>query len=127
MEKIKVVTSEKTKKYMKQYREEHHAELMDWQREYRKTSEYKDRRLKEYGITFSDYQKLFESQGGKCAICGKHINKRLCVDHDHLTNAVRGLLCTSCNLGLGYFYDDPEIVKSALEYLMKTKKENKNG
>jgi hypothetical protein len=56
-----------------------------------------------------------------CKICGKPetaINKKyLCIDHDHGTLKVRGLLCDNCNKGLGCFKDDIEALKKAIEYL----------
>ena len=55
---------------------------------------------------------------GHCEICGGH-SKQLRVDHDHETNLFRGLLCASCNLGLGLFQDDPSVLEKAREYLNK--------
>lgn len=53
---------------------------------------------KTYGITGDDYDALLKRQGGKCAICrARPKSKRLAVDHDHKTGAVRGLLCSRCN------------------------------
>lgn len=53
---------------------------------------------KTYGITGDDYEKLLRLQGGKCAICrARPRSKRLAVDHDHHSGAVRGLLCSRCN------------------------------
>lgn len=63
---------------------------------------------------------MFASQGGVCAICRQpegREGRSLSVDHDHDSGVVRGLLCDSCNVGLGRFRDDPELVRSALEYL----------
>lgn len=57
-----------------------------------------------YNITREEYNELFNNQEGKCAICGRHqseINHRLCVDHDHATQEIRGLLCKRCNTVLG--------------------------
>lgn len=77
-----------------------------------------------YGITVEDYNRLLESQGGACAICqatetrtmaGK--TRRLSVDHDHETGAVRGLLCGGCNSGVGYFRDNPDRLRNAITYL----------
>jgi len=61
---------------------------------------------------------MWESQDGKCAICGKQFqtpfNAR--VDHNHRTGEVRGLLCHRCNVGLGYIEDMGYNIK-ATEYL----------
>jgi hypothetical protein len=70
----------------------------------------------EYGITLTQYETLLEKQGGGCAICGRK-EKCLCVDHDHATGRVRGLLCGSCNNGLGRFKDDPKRLRRAANYL----------
>jgi len=71
-----------------------------------------------YGITRDDYESMFVAQGGKCAICKKSSTKALAVDHCHQTEVVRGLLCRSCNVGLGNFKDDPELLSAAREYLV---------
>lgn len=70
----------------------------------------------EYGITLVQYERLFEKQSGGCAICGRN-QKRLCVDHDHISGRVRGLLCNSCNNGLGRFKDNPKSLRKAADYL----------
>ena len=58
---------------------------------------------------------------GKCDICSTDIpgfgRKKLCIDHDHTTGAFRGMLCQKCNLGLGNFNDDPNLLKKAIKYL----------
>ena len=78
-----------------------------------------------YGITLSDYDKLFEEQGGTCALCylPQHDPRknRLCVDHDHVTGEVRGLLCSNCNVGLGLLKDDERILINAIRYLRAAK------
>jgi hypothetical protein len=64
----------------------------------------RSRQLKRrYGITVEDYDRMLEGQGGVCALCKETCSKgtRLCVDHDHDSGRVRGLLCDSCNRGLG--------------------------
>lgn len=50
-----------------------------------------------------------------CAICSKKV--KLNVDHDHVTGKVRGLLCQNCNLGLGRFMDNPNLLEKAVQYL----------
>jgi hypothetical protein len=73
-----------------------------------------------YGITVDDYDALFASQAGRCAICSTDSpggRGRFHVDHDHATGEVRGLLCTNCNAGLGQFKDDPDRLGAAIRYL----------
>ena len=73
------------------------------------------RREKTYGLTDEKYQAMFKQQAGACAICGR--TGELHVDHCHASGSVRGLLCTSCNNGLGRFRDSPEILRAAAEYV----------
>jgi hypothetical protein len=73
-----------------------------------------------YGITQADYDRMFEEQGGKCAICGVHQSqqkRRLYVDHDHETNKVRALLCHKCNFMIGWARDNPLILTLATSYV----------
>lgn len=73
-----------------------------------------------FGITLAEYNAMLEAQSGSCAICGRtpdEEGKRLCVDHDHETGEVRGLLCNECNAGLGRFHDDPARLRSAANYV----------
>lgn len=58
--------------------------------------------LRQYGLTVEQFDAMVIDQLGLCEICGA-ADKRLCIDHDHRTNAVRGLLCNTCNLAMGYF------------------------
>ena len=53
-----------------------------------------------YGITIEGYSVMYDAQQGLCAICNTH-KKTLCVDHDHATGQIRGLLCSTCNLHVG--------------------------
>lgn len=71
--------------------------------------------IRKYGITMSERDALLESQGGTCAICKKEGD--FVVDHCHSTEDVRGILCRTCNQGLGLFYDDVESLQNAIEYL----------
>lgn len=75
-----------------------------------------------YGITEAEYEAILYAQGGVCAICGraKGISKALAVDHDHKLGsgreAVRGLLCTTCNhVVIGRY--GPEALQRAIDYL----------
>lgn len=53
----------------------------------------------------------------ECIICGERQDRQLAIDHDHHTGAVRGALCMRCNLGIGQFRDDPELLRLAALYL----------
>lgn len=81
----------------------------------------KDKYLKNlYNISLDDYNRLFNFQEGKCAICGKHqseLKKSLAVDHDHSNSQIRGLLCGNCNIGIGYLEDNSSILDKASKYL----------
>ena len=87
----------------------------------KKTKEQKqaNHRLRKYGVTREDYASMMDSQGGVCVICAKGCDTHghLCVDHDHATGEVRGLLCHRCNAGLGYFKDDPILMQRAIGYV----------
>lgn len=104
--------SQKRKGYFKKYRENHKALNL----------------LRRYGITELEYQEMLKKQKGCCAICGvdkpipSHNSKdgspqRLAIDHCHETGKVRGLLCFSCNRGIGYLKDSIELLESAIIYL----------
>lgn len=73
---------------------------------------------REYGITIEDFDAILESQSGRCAICDSgDPGKTWCVDHDHESGAIRGVLCWHCNVGLGHFRDNPTALASAIDYL----------
>lgn len=74
-----------------------------------------------YGMTVAEYDAMLLAQGGVCAICrGVNKNgKRLSVDHNHDTGAVRDLLCASCNLVIGHCREQALILREAIRYLEK--------
>lgn len=72
---------------------------------------------KKYKIGVVDYDRMFAEQGGACAVCGEEEEGYLHVDHDHTTGKVRGLLCKSCNIGLGMFKDSQGRLANAIDYL----------
>jgi hypothetical protein len=74
---------------------------------------------RKYGITLEEHQVLQTAQNNKCNICNVEFDKKICVDHDHITKKVRGLLCTNCNLALGLIKDNPLICDGMKEYLMR--------
>lgn len=86
---------------------------------------------KKYNIDALDYYCLWIAFKGKCCICDINLsenkNKRgqcltsVCIDHDHKTGNVRGLLCSACNKAIGLIKDDPLIALKMKEYLSDTK------
>src|SRR5271166_1321885 len=68
-----------------------------------------------YGISEEEYQRRLQEQDYRCLICRK--KKRLCVDHDHATGEIRGLLCITCNALLGHFEKNPDLLQAVLRYL----------
>jgi hypothetical protein len=71
-----------------------------------------------FGMTVDDYNAMVRAQHGVCAVCRQSPNgNHLCVDHDHRTGLIRGLLCDACNGGIGQFDDDVQLLASAAEYL----------
>ena len=81
---------------------------------------------KNFGIGVPEYQKMLDAQGGVCAICSRPETstrngklKWLAVDHNHTTGAIRGLLCSDCNTGIGKLKDSPDVLDAAATYLRK--------
>lgn len=73
-----------------------------------------------YGITETEYERMFTEQCGKCAICGRPPKtRRLAVDHNHRTKKVRQLLCSTCNYGLGWWRENAQNLENAAAYLRK--------
>lgn len=79
-----------------------------------------------YGLTIAQYDAMFETQKGLCAICGEpetKMNKRtgkvwrLAVDHDKITKKIGGLLCNNCNIGIGFLDHSIETIKAAIVYI----------
>jgi hypothetical protein len=89
---------------------EWHATHREQQKEYL--------RKRVYGLSSEQYRGLLESQNGKCAICLKE-SRKLCVDHDHITGRVRGLLCSLCNAYLGRISDSVESLQRAILHIQR--------
>lgn len=75
-----------------------------------------------YDLDPQEYQRLLEFQSGRCYICGQKPRvRRLAVDHDHETGAVRGLLCANddwgCNVNLARLLGDVEACRRLVEYV----------
>lgn len=71
-----------------------------------------------YNLTPEQWEGMYLAQSGRCLICDEEIPRgSFHVDHDHASGAVRGLLCSSCNSGLGMFKDDIYRLQRAINYL----------
>src|SRR5216684_1746352 len=74
-----------------------------------------------YGLTAQDLERMLIEQDGACAICTQTPARRLCIDHCHATQRVRGLLCDNCNIALGLLDDDPDRLRAALAYVLRAR------
>jgi hypothetical protein len=111
------MTKNKRIKSTKRWRENHPGRATYYMR--------KKNYLKNHGVTPEEAEQILINQGGKCAICneltilsgktGGHL------DHNHINNEIRGVLCYSCNVGLGHFKDNINNLLNAISYLKKKK------
>ena len=93
--------------------------LDSWCRECRATyrSEIRRGNYRQFGCDDETIKSILSAR--ECVICGIESDK-LVVDHCHKTNSVRGALCGECNLGLGKFKDDPQLLEFARIYLLSS-------
>ncbi len=108
----------KRTEYFRQYRKTHKDLMLKHSRKYETAhkNEIADRKLQsKYGLTLEQFNQMSLNQQNKCLICTEI--KRLSVDHCHLTNKVRGLLCTECNLAIGLLKDNMNTLHRAMNYL----------
>lgn len=84
-----------------------------------KAGAHESRVQKVYGLSPGDYGRIYQYQGGVCAICQRSTGatRKLAVDHDHRTGLVRMLACGPCNKMLGHFRDDPAALRRAADVL----------
>lgn len=86
--------------------------------------------MSKHGVSYAERQQMYDKQNGCCAICGEEgsieflpkgspMTGRLVVDHCHDSSKIRGLLCNSCNLGLGMFKNDTDKLIKAIDYLVE--------
>lgn len=127
-------SSPKRKEWARKYQRERyklprvHDYRTNYNKKYRRSSKgnkvnYDGYLNRNYGIRLIEYNKLLKKQEGKCVICfepPKHT--RLCVDHNHNTGEIRGLLCHLCNSVLGGCNDSIILLQDAIRYLRKFNK-----
>ena len=79
-------------------------------------------RLRKYGITQEEFERKIKAQNNRCAMCGaledktSKLSDGWCIDHDHNTGMVRGIICNICNVALGFIESRGDI---GAEYLRK--------
>ena len=122
----------KEKEYEKTVRSRERKRLNAWRKEHREhvnaqargyydsDKRYDAHVKKSYGVDISGIDSLVASQNNKCPICGNGFGegrRRRHIDHDHKTGQIRSILCSNCNLGIGYFLDDPHVLRAAADYI----------
>lgn len=113
---------EKIKEWKRAYRIKNREKINEYKRKYRAINREaetlanrKGLLRREYKLTLQEYDNLCKQQNYLCAICMK--KETLIVDHDHKTGKIRGLLCSSCNKGLGFFGDSSNLLEKSVSYL----------
>jgi len=116
---------------IQKYNKKHRNLLKDYYNNYKKKWRHnnkdktKNGKLKKYGLTIEKFNNLLQNQNYECGICKKKFKDSYplqpCVDHDHKTNVVRGLLCHNCNSGIGGLHDNVEYIICALKWIKVVK------
>ena len=92
---------------------------------------YRRQRLKKkYGLTEASFQAMMRAQKNRCAICFIEMAevkgaRSAAVDHNHTTGVIRSILCVGCNTGIGFFYEDPKVMRAAADYIEKHAKKKR--
>lgn len=111
--KIPIISSKKGCKYPQFKKSECETYSEDWKKDMWLRNKYK--------INLRQYNKLLNLQDNKCKICNILFEtistKKVQVDHCHITNNIRGILCDKCNKGLGLIKDNIQNIEKAIKYL----------
>jgi nitrate/TMAO reductase-like tetraheme cytochrome c subunit len=104
--------------YMHSWRERNKNKVVGYEKK-----RYEKRKYSKYGITKEILNQILLEQNNKCYICNTEFTEsvKLNIDHCHTTMKVRGLLCINCNLGVGHFKDNIELLDNAIKYIIKSK------
>ena len=102
-----------------QYQREWRAALSPEKRAAKARIEREGMLQRNYGLGVDEFDAMLAAQGGRCAICrtDEPGGKGWHVDHNHKTGAVRGILCSGCNTGIGLLRDDPALLRDAAAYI----------
>lgn len=116
-----------------QYYKIHKNSIRIYQKKYRKQNfekikvEKRKWHLKKYyKLTIEEYEFMKQQQDNKCLCCGE-VKEKLVVDHNHVTEKVRSLICNKCNVLVGYLEKDNKAIKKAQNYINIFQKEEKFG
>lgn len=91
-----------------------------------KEDDFAHRLQSRFGLSVEQYYNLLAAADSKCEICGIDVHgykqhrgdrTRACVDHDHISMEVRGILCQDCNFAIGLLKDSPDLCLNAAKYL----------
>lgn len=102
---------EAKRRYLREYRQKNRVAVAKKQRA--------AERKRLYGLTEEQFQALLEQQDWECAICTRLLISPV-VDHDHWSGKVRGLLCRKCNAAIGLLEDNPGLLMTAAEYVIRS-------
>lgn len=108
--------------YYKDHKEErkiYYNSRKEYFKAYNKSTQKKRHLKHNYNISLEQYNELLINANFQCEICGS--KEKLCVDHNHKTNRVRGILCLNCNFMIGISKDDIELLEKGIQYLHSKK------
>lgn len=104
------------------YNKIHHSEILKKRKENPQVWESYNLKSR-YGITLQDKLEMIRLQDNRCASCGEEFSNYYDahLDHDHVTDKVRGILCKRCNLALGFAREDIGVLQGLINYINKCK------
>ena len=108
------------KECLNNFNQKWRLENMDKVRVYRAKDKWTlKKRTSRLGMTVDEFWNMYESQEGKCAICLQDIAaENSAIDHNHDSGKIRGILCKSCNRGIGLLKDEAQVLNRAYKYLI---------
>jgi len=117
-------TPEQAKEYQKQWRVNNREKMRKYAKTYRDQHRDKPAHLmRKYGITVERKEEMYAEQHGVCLVCDQPLkavhDRDTCVDHDHATGKVRGLLHWYCNILVGVFENKPVLLEKVQAYVMR--------
>ena len=105
----------------RKYRERHPEKAREYQEKYKRDGRTAEARLmSRYGLGLEEFNSMLGRQGGTCAVCGLPFGeKRMYVDHCHVSDRVRGIVHMECNTLMGLAHDNPTLLEQAAAYLRR--------